>query len=563
MNKERTNPAGKRDRVSTKRFPDPLFWLLLPVVLYVSLLLILPGQRLDLELKQAQLLDSDWVLSRAKMNGQAIQLPADLEWPAGEPLAIHTVLPQAFSDQQTILIRSSLQSLSVLLDGAMIHHYDRHTQDAPRSPLASSWHMVRIPDHSDGKTLELVLRSPYASMSGQINSVLYGNKASLMYWLVSIYGPGLFLCILQILVGLTLLTVAFFMPAKSRKSLWALGSFAVLMGAWFLAESRMMQFFLPNELIIGSLAYVSLALCPVPFLILISDSILPEQRNLFSRLITLFSIHTILIQLLQFLGWADFFSTVWITNLLIVLSMCLVFFILVKSWFTTRRKEIARFLAAFSILAFFAFLEFANFLRSNFAGTSFSLRLGMVTFLLILAYQSLRNARQIMLQNQSTLIYEKMAFEDILTGLGNRAAFERDTAGFNRPDSVAAPIRLVSMDLNNLKWINDNLGHAAGDEAIRMASNSLKQHFSPLGSCYRLGGDEFACLIKPDQPSIFQHNLERFREQVEKISSEVAYPFSIAIGSAVYQTGSSETFHDFQVKVDQLMYSDKQNKPVL
>jgi len=98
------------------------------------------------------------------------------------------------------------------------------------------------------------------------------------------------------------------------------------------------------------------------------------------------------------------------------------------------------------------------------------------------------------------------------------------------------------MDLNNLKWINDHKGHAAGDEAIRLASHCLKQHFAPLGRCYRLGGDEFSCLIQPDQPELFQQNLELFQEQIQMISREVDYPFSIAIGSAVYPTEKVDSF---------------------
>lgn len=552
------------DRLSKhKRIPGPIIWLLLPAILYMVLLLILPGQRLDLELEQAQPLGVEWYVAGPDKDGQPVSLPAYLTWPAGKPLAIQTSLPPAFKDQQTILIRSSLQTISVLLDGAVIHSYDRLTQEWPRSPLASSWHMVRIPSHSDGKSLEIVVTSPYESMSGRINEIHYGNKASLMYWLATIYGPGLFLSLLQILVGVTLLVVSFFMPSKSRRSISALGAFAVLMGTWFLAESRMMQFFLPNDLIIGSLAYVSLTLCPIPFLILVSDTVLPEYRVLINRLVILFSIFSILFQLFQILGWADFFTTVLYTNLVIALVMSLILVLMVKGWLSSKSKEIARFLIAFSILAFLGFLEFANFLRSDFTETAVFLRLGFIAFLLVLAFQSLRNARQIMLQNQAALIYEKMAFEDILTGLGNRAAFERDTAGFKMNAKTDLSVRLVSMDLNNLKWINDQKGHAAGDEAIRLASHCLKQYFAPLGRCYRLGGDEFACLIQPDQPEVFHQNLEQFQTQIKTISKAVDFPFSIAIGSAVFPTERTDSFHEFLIQVDQLMYQDKQKKPVL
>jgi len=123
----------------------------------------------------------------------------------------------------------------------------------------------------------------------------------------------------------------------------------------------MMQFFLPNDLMIGSLAYVSLTLCPIPFLILVSDTVLPDKRILINRLVVLFSMISILIQLLQIVGWADFFTTVMYTNLLIALSMSLILVMLVKGWLSSRSKEIARFLTAFPFLAFFAFLEQPTF----------------------------------------------------------------------------------------------------------------------------------------------------------------------------------------------------------
>lgn len=49
-------------------------------------------------------------------------------------------------------------------------------------------------------------------------------------------------------------------------------------------------------------------------------------------------------------------------------------------------------------------------------------------------------------------------------------------------------------DLNNLKLINDTLGHQYGDEAIKLTADVLHSSFSDIGSCYRIGGDEF-CVI--------------------------------------------------------------------
>ena len=53
----------------------------------------------------------------------------------------------------------------------------------------------------------------------------------------------------------------------------------------------------------------------------------------------------------------------------------------------------------------------------------------------------------------------------------------------------------VFADVNGLKYINDNLGHAAGDELIKGAASCLDNAFSKYGTVYRMGGDEFSAIL--------------------------------------------------------------------
>lgn len=73
----------------------------------------------------------------------------------------------------------------------------------------------------------------------------------------------------------------------------------------------------------------------------------------------------------------------------------------------------------------------------------------------------------------------KALLTDPLTGIGNRRAYD---------ESQKLPVQ-VSIDLDSLKWVNDNLGHAAGDELIKALGTALGDESV---SAYRVGGDEFA-----------------------------------------------------------------------
>ncbi|WP_158680037.1 GGDEF domain-containing protein [Deinococcus sp. NW-56] len=90
---------------------------------------------------------------------------------------------------------------------------------------------------------------------------------------------------------------------------------------------------------------------------------------------------------------------------------------------------------------------------------------------------------------------ERWAYIDGLTGLGNRRAFDEALAGaLARREAT----RLVLIDLNDFKRINDERGHLAGDALLGEVARCLARHIPLPGTAYRLGGDEFAVLLPPD-----------------------------------------------------------------
>lgn len=86
---------------------------------------------------------------------------------------------------------------------------------------------------------------------------------------------------------------------------------------------------------------------------------------------------------------------------------------------------------------------------------------------------------------------QRMAFTDELTGLGNRAAFNRNLEALSNGISDWG---LILVDLDNLKTVNDTFGHEAGDELLRSVSYCLAA-VAPENCAFRLGGDEFAVVL--------------------------------------------------------------------
>ncbi|WP_055047647.1 putative bifunctional diguanylate cyclase/phosphodiesterase [Devosia sp. A16] len=105
------------------------------------------------------------------------------------------------------------------------------------------------------------------------------------------------------------------------------------------------------------------------------------------------------------------------------------------------------------------------------------------------------SARDITERRRAEAHIHFLAYHDSLTGLPNRAQFERDLAELAARGAEGMPATLVLIDLDRFKHINDTLGHVAGDDLLRQLANRLFQLVGPAGTLARVGGDEFAILL--------------------------------------------------------------------
>ena len=99
-------------------------------------------------------------------------------------------------------------------------------------------------------------------------------------------------------------------------------------------------------------------------------------------------------------------------------------------------------------------------------------------------------------RNSEIAKLKAMVDQDMFLPLLNRRAFERE---FTRIWSAAKrykyPVALIYMDLNNMKQINDQFGHEAGDRALRSVAKVLRENCRESDLAGRLGGDEFGLLM--------------------------------------------------------------------
>ena len=150
---------------------------------------------------------------------------------------------------------------------------------------------------------------------------------------------------------------------------------------------------------------------------------------------------------------------------------------------------------------------------------------------------------------------------DALTSLKNRTAFENAKTSLKGHYLADDGTRFaaVMFDLNNLKKINDEYGHGAGDIYIKNSSDLICHTFkhSPV---FRIGGDEFVAIVKNSDYDERFELLERFRETVLKMQ-DADIPelnrVSVASGMADFDEIENNDIETLFKKADDRMYENK------
>jgi diguanylate cyclase (GGDEF)-like protein/PAS domain S-box-containing protein len=147
------------------------------------------------------------------------------------------------------------------------------------------------------------------------------------------------------------------------------------------------------------------------------------------------------------------------------------------------------------------------------------------------------------------------ADHDTLTGLLNRRRFEEELDGA-RDWSGDLGGAVVIVDVDHFKFVNDSLGHAAGDAVLRRVASALRECLIDNEIPARLGGDEFAVLLPgADEPAARARTAELLRAVR---SHESRVPVTASAGIAIFGPESRAGVGDVLVAADLALYEAKQ-----
>ena len=150
----------------------------------------------------------------------------------------------------------------------------------------------------------------------------------------------------------------------------------------------------------------------------------------------------------------------------------------------------------------------------------------------------------------------RLTFNDGLTGILNRLSIDKALEDWHA-QAKGTPAVLISLDLDDFKFINDLLGHAAGDEALRALARRLRDFFGRTALVARNGGDEFTVLL----PATTAAQAERLLSELTQAPQHYLYggverSFTLSIGYVSYPD-QAESLRDLTRYADAALYATK------
>jgi len=364
------------------------------------------------------------------------------------------------------------------------------------------------------------------------------------------------------IIGATIVVVGFMLNQKRDRIVEpvSLGTTAIILAAWTSSGSRILQLISGNPAVVRVMDYLDLIWLPIPVMLFVSSVTGMLKSKLTAVNLSLVGINTLLTFAFVLSGLGDYNDVLIFTHLIIAFGSASIIYMIIASIRKANKigKSMQSMLWAFGILIFTGLIDAVRYYTFASKDTAMCTRIGLIIFVIILATYELNNIIDINAKSAEAEIKDKLAHVDGLTGLYNRLAFNETEEEIRKQNSGKYVV--IQFDINFLKKVNDNYGHAEGDRYIISAANIISDSFADYGKCFRIGGDEFFAILEGEKSDenfekacgVFEAKVKEFNETYD----DLPVPLQIAHGMAVYVPGTG-SLEEAEKKSDKLMYERK------
>ncbi len=494
------------------------------------------------------------------------------EMPSVEPYqeqSVTNVLPADLGEGKSLCFRTKNIIYRVYVDGVLRYEPNIRESSVYNRSLGTRWSYVPLYAADAGASVEIRFQTVYKSARACIDHLALGSAAGEITGTFTGKTVAFSTCLLLLFAGLLLMIAD--IPANLQKDknheLLYLGLFAISIAIWCLAETNLLQFYTDDSRLLQTLSCCSLMMIPIPMVLYLDAAFGFRKKWVKQGICTLSVTEFFLCIVLHFAGILDFHETLTLTHVLLAISAVLLLYTIVKNAFAVRESNVRNIYKAIRTvglvsICFATGIDIVRYYRAHNSDSAMFVRIGLLLFILCYGSASLeRMVNAVKLGMQAEFV-SQLAYRDGLTGVGNRTAFQELLEELEGKKKEYPGIAVMMFDVNDLKYVNDNLGHQRGDDLIVGSADIIRSALEAVeGSCFRIGGDEFAgVLIGEKVEERCEKVMALFRDAMESYNAvpKQQIRISIAGGYAIYdREQEDELLMDVYQQADVRMYENK------
>lgn len=483
-----------------------------------------------------------------------VSLPLRLNMDVNNSCTIYRTLVDEIEEGDTICFRTENQRVVVMIDANIIYDYYWSDEIPLGNNPGSVWNIVKLKPEYRGKTLIIRTYSDYSLYNGYFSEVYFGRRSDVILYVMGECFWNYTLSCIPFVLGILLLCIApFAKRVISSKPIVTLGILLIDIGVWEVIESGFLQFSASNTYTMSTIAMVAFGLIPV---LLVKgfntiNFITTNYKKIFLGNVAVFMVY----MMSQLMGIADLKQSVWLIHILLAVDAVYIYKD-TKKYFK-ELDDVPRYVivsiayyvtAAAGLVDIYSFYVIPNTKIGEFT------RYSIILFILLLSIAVIYTSLDIQKNNIEKATIINMAYTDNLTGIRNRRCFEEDT---EKLVDEKVNFTVIAVDMNNLKKINDELGHKFGDEALIKVANGLKKFEKYGEKCYRMGGDEFEVLCTHLGSEKIEEVFQEINVELGKTEFFPGMPLTVAYGYFRFSATTDKEINKVLAQADKKMYEKK------
>ena len=534
-----------------------LILLFVFVTIYIGINTV--GENVYLGSNEVKEETAGWKLSIGNHEKGIISIPVNLKGEKYACVSIEKQISLSNAGEQYLCFRSSQNRVWVYVEEELVYTYGINGTYALSKSPGSAWNMVKLSGDKESCHVKIVLESPYHLFSGMIAPVYVGTRTGILTYLLGKCIPNCFFGVLFLLLAVFILVSSFILKNVRIECGLYFSLIIGHLGFWFLLESKLEQFIFQSPYLCTQINCILILTFPFVLLLYILSLDEYEADKVLKGLLFISLIYAALSWVLSLAKICDFVQVLPVSGVLLVGILAGIMRNLYLRW---KQKRNIKQLVWRDFGLVFMVVTAVHDMVCAFFGYGVRSRgwfhIGVIVFLIIIFTGFEKQFVKMYVRQIEDERFKVMAFTDALTGLKNRASFEEEMDALRKNEMPGKEVYVVIIDINNLKDINDTLGHKLGDKAIIQVADAIHHSFAKYGSCYRIGGDEFCIIIYKINGIKLKYILDKLAHDISEEYFAEGFTLSIASGYDKFDSNSEGNIDDTLTRADKKMYGCKQ-----